>query len=104
MLVLQLEQDRGQTVSNVTCCMKEYGVSKQEAFRALHDMVKDLWKDFNKDLLRPNPVPRPVLKIILCLVRCVTQYYTETDGDTYTESKGKTKQHVPLLLQNSIPY
>lgn len=103
MVVSQLEKARGQTVSNITCYMKEYGVSEREAFLGIQKMIKSLWKCLNKDFLRPRAVPRPVLKNILGMISIATELYTESNGDGFTESLGKTKEIITSLLRDPIP-
>lgn len=100
---LQLEKARGQTVSNMFCYMQKYGVSEEDATRGLQKEVIRLWKDMNKSVLRPNPVPRPVLQCIIGTVQAAHEYYTERDGDMYTESKGRMSQLVASLLRDTIP-
>lgn len=60
-------------------------------------MVKFYWKDINKDLLRLSLVPRPVLNMILNIMWTIMELYIESDGDGYTNLKGRTKDRITLL-------
>ncbi|KDP31578.1 hypothetical protein JCGZ_14803 [Jatropha curcas] len=42
----EFEQERGHVASAVECCMKQYGVSKQEAYEKLNKIVANIWKNF----------------------------------------------------------
>lgn len=85
------------------CYMQKYGVSEEEATKGLQKEIIRLWKDMNKSFLRPTPAPRLVLKCMIGIVRIMHEYYTESDGDMYTESKGRMSQFVASLLRDTIP-
>lgn len=89
-------------ISTVTFYMTEYGVSEQEAIRSLQKKIICLWKDMNKEFLRESNVPRAVQKTILGITRSITEYYTESDGDGFTDSKGRTKELIASLLRDPI--
>nr|QBM78973.1 beta-cadinene synthase [Petunia x hybrida] len=91
---------RGHTTSTVECYMKEYGVSKQEAYIELQKKVTNAWKDINKELLRPAEVPVFVLERVLNLARVMDTMFKQEDG--YTHSKGKVKNMINSLLVETV--
>ncbi|KAG5601061.1 hypothetical protein H5410_032431 [Solanum commersonii] len=96
----EAEQERGHVASIIECYMKEYGASKQEAYMTYHKEVINGWKDVNKELLRPIEVPIFVLERVLNFTRVMDMLYKEEDA--YTNSKGKLKNMISLLLVESI--
>ncbi|KAG5601152.1 hypothetical protein H5410_032522 [Solanum commersonii] len=95
------EQQRGHVASNIECYMKKYGASKQEAYTKYHKEVVNGWKDINKELLfRPTEVPIFVLERVLNFARVMNTLYKEEDG--YTNSKGKLKNIINLLLVEPV--
>ncbi|WMV34354.1 hypothetical protein MTR67_027739 [Solanum verrucosum] len=96
----ETEQERGHVASIIECYMKEYGASKQEAYMKYHKEVINRWKDVNKELLRPTKVPIFVLERVLNFARVMDMLYKEEDA--YTNSKGKLKNMISLLLVESI--
>ncbi|XP_056163075.1 (-)-germacrene D synthase-like isoform X1 [Syzygium oleosum] len=97
----QLEQKRGHVASSVELLMKENAISEQEAEGELQKRVDDAWKDINEEFLRPTAVPTPVLMPILNLSRVIDVLYT--DGDHYTRSKTKLKDHIISLFVSPLP-
>ncbi|WMV34359.1 hypothetical protein MTR67_027744 [Solanum verrucosum] len=80
------EQERGHVASIIERYMKEYGASKQEAYMKYHKEVINGWKD--------------VLERVLNFARVMDMLYKEEDA--YTNSKGKLKNMISLLLVESI--
>ncbi|KAF7847319.1 hypothetical protein BT93_L3090 [Corymbia citriodora subsp. variegata] len=96
----QFEQQRGHVVSAVEILMKYHGCSEQEAGEELQKGVIDAWKDTNEEFLRPTAVPVPILTRMLNLSRVMDVLYS--DGDHYTHSETKLKDHVTLLFVNPL--
>ncbi|KAF7851626.1 hypothetical protein BT93_L3451 [Corymbia citriodora subsp. variegata] len=97
----QFEQKRGHIASSVELLMKENGISEKEAEEELQKRVVDAWKDINEEFLRPTAVPTPILMRILNLSRVIDVLYT--NGDHYTHSKTKLKEHIISLYVNPLP-
>lgn len=97
----EVNQKRGHVASIVECYMKEFGVSKEEAYVEIRKMVTDRWKDINKEFLFSKEVPFFVLELGLNFARLVDT--TFGDGhDEYTSPKSETKKMLSLLLVESI--
>ncbi|PHT45436.1 hypothetical protein CQW23_14594 [Capsicum baccatum] len=96
----EVEQQRGHVASIIECYMKEYGASKQEAYIKYHKEIINGWKDVNKELLRPTKVPMFVLERVLNFARVMDMLYKEEDA--YTNSKGKLKNMISMLLVESV--
>ncbi|KAF8032174.1 hypothetical protein BT93_D1184 [Corymbia citriodora subsp. variegata] len=97
----QFEQKRGHIASSVELLMKEKGISEKEANEELQKRVVDAWKDINEEFLRPTEVPMPILMRILNLSRVIDVLYT--NGDHYTHSKTKVKEHITSLFVSPLP-
>ncbi|CAL1391957.1 unnamed protein product [Linum trigynum] len=97
----EFEQERGHVASSVECYMKQHGVSKQEAYVELNNLVEILWKDVNEDLLRPLKVSLPILTAIVNLVRVMDLLYK--DEDTYTNAKTFMKEVITGTLVEPVP-
>ncbi|KAM3378380.1 hypothetical protein P3S68_010793 [Capsicum galapagoense] len=81
--------------------MKDYGVSMQEAYAKFEKEVTNGWKDINKELIfRPTEAPTFVLERVLNFARVIDTLYKNEDG--YTNSEGKVKNTINLLLVESI--
>ncbi|KAL8151325.1 hypothetical protein V2J09_021133 [Rumex salicifolius] len=81
----QEEQQRGLHVaSGVECYMNEHGVNRDEAVRAIREVIRDGWKDINGDLIKPIPVSPRVLNLPINLARLRDALYKEIDGYTYS--------------------
>ncbi|KAL9356746.1 hypothetical protein Peur_049999 [Populus x canadensis] len=97
----EFEQERGHVASAVECCMKQYGVSKEEAYDKLRKMVESDWKDINEELLKPSTVPRQVLILMLNLARIIDVLYKDYDG--YTDARNATKEMLTAFLVDPLP-
>ncbi|KAG6775560.1 hypothetical protein POTOM_019038 [Populus tomentosa] len=97
----EFEQERGHVASAVECCMKQYGVSKEEAYDMLRKMVESDWKDINEELLKPSTVPRQILILMLNLARIIDVIYKDHDG--YTEARSATKELLTAFLVDPLP-
>ncbi|GAB4833360.1 hypothetical protein Ancab_039950 [Ancistrocladus abbreviatus] len=66
---------RDGTLSTITCYMKHYNVSEEEAMEELHKQLDDFQKDWNKETLRPTVVPVPIMNSLTKLARCAEVLY-----------------------------
>ncbi|XP_049408724.1 sesquiterpene synthase 12-like [Solanum stenotomum] len=96
----ETEQQREHVASTIECYMKEYGASKQETYTKFHKEVINGWKDINKELIRPTEVPMFVRERALYFACVMDTLYKEEDG--YTNSKGKLKNMINLLLVEPV--
>ncbi|XP_031387316.1 (-)-germacrene D synthase-like [Punica granatum] len=97
----KFEQERGHVASAVECCMKQYGVTEQEAENELKKQVEDAWKDINEGWLHLTEVPPHVLMRIVNYARAVDVMYK--DGDCFTNSQTKLKDVIACLLVDPVP-
>ncbi|NP_001289542.1 sesquiterpene synthase 12-like [Nicotiana tabacum] len=96
----EVEQQRGHVASFVECYMKEYGVSKQEAYVEMRKKITNAWKDINKELLRPTAVPMFILERSLNFSRLADTFLKDDDG--YTNPKSKVKDLIASLFVESV--
>lgn len=81
--------------------MKDYGVSKQEAYVKFQKEVTNGWMDINREFFCPDvEVPKFVLERVLNFTRVINTLYKEKDE--YTNSKGKFKNMIISLLVESV--
>lgn len=80
--------------------MKEYGVSKQEAYVEMRKKITNAWKDINKELLRPTAVPMFILERSLNFSRLADTFLKDDDG--YTNPKSKVKDLIASLFVESV--
>ncbi|KAG6756544.1 hypothetical protein POTOM_039974 [Populus tomentosa] len=84
----EFEQERGHVASSVECCLKQHGVSKQDAHDELTKLVESDWKDINE---KPLGVPeKDVLQVFLNFGRAADVFYS--DYDAFTESRTMIKR------------
>lgn len=91
---------RGYVTNSINCCMKQYGVTEEEAFRKLRQMVEDGDKIMNGEFLKPINVPHQVLKVVLDTLRAVNVAYDKEDGFTHPAKHLKnliTSMYVDLI-------
>lgn len=62
-------------MSMIECYMKEYEVSKQEAYIEFQKEITNRWKDTNKELLHPIEVHMFVLERVLNFTRAMDILY-----------------------------
>ncbi|CAN7023276.1 unnamed protein product, partial [Brassica oleracea var. botrytis] len=55
------DMSRGYVTSSINCYMKQYGVTKEEAFTKLHQIVVDIDKMMNEEFLKTIGVPNNLL-------------------------------------------
>jgi len=100
MLCLQFEHERVHVASAVDCCMKQYGISQEEAYKLILKEIEDLWRVMNEECLKLHHIPRPVLECILNFAR-VTHFIYEDFEDKYT-NPDLLKEYIVALLVDPI--
>lgn len=74
---------RGYVTNSINCYKKQYGVTEEEAFRKLHQMVALVDKIMNEEFLKTINVPHKVLKVaIIDTLRAVNVSYQIDDEFT----------------------
>ncbi|KAG5601157.1 hypothetical protein H5410_032527, partial [Solanum commersonii] len=97
----EVNKQRGHVASIIDSYIKQYEVSKEEAYVEIRKIVKNAWKDMNKEFLFHKEVPLFVLELGLNFARLEDTIFG--DGhDEYTSPKSKTKKMLSLLLVESI--
>ncbi|CAE5959669.1 unnamed protein product [Arabidopsis arenosa] len=77
------DMSRGYVTNSINCYKKQYGVTEEEAFRKLHQMVADLDRMMNEEFLKPINVPHHVLKVLIVdTLRAVNVSYEKDDEFT----------------------
>lgn len=97
----EFETERNNVATAVTCHMKEYGTTKEEASEVLWDVVENAWKDMNKEYLNRTDIPASLLVRVINLARMMETMYKEIDG--YTDS-AILKNRISLLLEKPISF
>ncbi|CAL1367287.1 unnamed protein product [Linum trigynum] len=91
------EDEIEQKATLVECYMKQYGVSQQEATKAVADFVEEDWMIMNGELLNPPPnVPVQILTVLLRFAKNMDTLYKDFDG--YTHSGTNTKDMITALI------
>nr|UOW66203.1 sesquiterpene synthetase [Sindora glabra] len=99
----KFEQERAHVASSVECCMKQYDISEEEAYKALHDDITHYWNVLNEEYLKlVNVIPKAVLEFLVNFAR-VSEVAYENYQDGYTTGE-VLKKHVDALIVNPIPY
>ncbi|CAA0279710.1 unnamed protein product [Arabidopsis thaliana] len=86
---------RGYVTNSINCYKKQYGVTEEEAFRKLHQMVADGDKMMNEEFLKPIKVPHQVLKAVLDTLRAINICYDNEDG--FTRLNGNLKNYITSM-------
>lgn len=73
---------RGYVTNSINCYKKQYGVTKEEAFSKLNEMIADGDKMMNEEFLKPINVPNQVLKVVIDTLRGINVFYDKEDGFT----------------------
>ncbi|XP_065847200.1 terpene synthase 5-like [Euphorbia lathyris] len=94
------ETKRGDCLKAVDCYMIQYGVSQDEAIKAILKILENKWKGMNEDLLKPTTLPRILLKYTFNFARTGIFFYQGTDYFTYGHNM---KQHITSLFINPLP-
>lgn len=94
--------NRGEVANGLNCYMKQYGVTKEEASRELRKMYNGNKKVVMEEFMNSHDhVARQVLLRCLNFARLMDVFYTEGDG--YTEPKGKIEHFMTSLYVHPIP-
>ncbi|KAM0936971.1 putative alpha-humulene synthase [Dioscorea sansibarensis] len=94
--------DSEHVITTISCCMKEYGDSWEEAKLRIVGMVENAWKDMNRECLHLNNIiPSYLLAIFVNLACMMETIFRKSDG--YTEST-PLKQPISLLLVEPIVF
>ncbi|XP_054778345.1 probable terpene synthase 2 [Prosopis cineraria] len=97
------EQEREHVASGVECCMKQFGVSEEEAHKMLNDDIKNCWKDINEECLNnPQNVLKSVLDCVVNLARAAEVFY-ENKQDRFTNVSPIIFMFRFLLLSSREP-
>ena len=99
-LFWQFEQKREHVASAVECCMKQYGISEEAAYKILLKDLENAWKDINEECMKTNVVPKVVLECVLNFSRVIELVYSNF-ADRYTNAE-LLKDYVHTLLLNPI--
>ncbi|CAN6913833.1 unnamed protein product [Brassica oleracea] len=94
------DMSRGYVTTGVNCYMKQYGVTKGEAFKKLHQMRVHNEKIVNEEFLTIKDVPRRVLKEAINCARMTNVAYGYGEGLTHPE--GKIKEYIISLYVELI--
>ncbi|CAE5959667.1 unnamed protein product [Arabidopsis arenosa] len=86
---------RGYVTNSINCYKKQYGVTEEEAFRKLHQIVADGDKMMNEEFLKPINVPHQVLKAVLDTLRAVNICYDNEYG--FTRLNGNLKNYITSM-------
>lgn len=97
----QWEKDGGGVPTAVECYMKEYGVTVQEAKKALRCLVEEQWRSINQEFLRNTTVPVPLLTRVINLARLMETLYKTTNG--YRHCSGVTDL-ISNVLDTCVPH
>ena len=87
--------------TSVVCYMKQYGVTKQEAYDELNKQIVNSWKDINQESLIPTQMPLPIVIRVLNFT-CVEDIVYKC-GDEYTYVGKLIKDVIALMLTDPMP-
>ncbi|XP_039687039.1 probable terpene synthase 2 [Medicago truncatula] len=96
----KFEHERVHVASAVDCCMKQYDISQEEAYKLILKEIEDLWRVMNEECLKLHHIPRPVLECILNFARG-THFIYEDFEDKYT-NPDLLKDYIAALLVDPI--
>ncbi|KAJ6834263.1 (-)-germacrene D synthase-like [Iris pallida] len=83
----EFEQQRMHLDSSLQICMREEGITKQEAVAKLNKMVENRWKDINKECLNPLPSRKHLNLVVLNFTRVMEVVYYQ-HKDSYPSPEG----------------
>ncbi|KAG5588838.1 hypothetical protein H5410_049272 [Solanum commersonii] len=92
------EQQRSHVASFIEYYMKEYGVSKQEAYVEARKKLTNAWKDMNEEFLTPSEVPLFVLEQVINFARLA---YIFKEGD-FINTRSEFKDMITLLFVEPV--
>jgi len=99
--IYQEDMSRGYAANAVTCYMKQYRVTEQEALKEFEKMVAVANKTVNEEFLTTMGVSRLVLKLAMGVGLMISITYSEDEG--YTHPEGKIKEKMTTLFVDQIP-
>ena len=95
-ICVQFEQERGHVASTIECYVKQYSVSKQQAYDEFNKQIVNAWNEINQGFLVPTSMPILILIRVLNLTRVVDIIYKE--NDEYTHVGKVMKDNIASLL------
>ncbi|KAJ6801194.1 (-)-germacrene D synthase-like [Iris pallida] len=99
-IIESFERQRNHVDSSLEICMRDEGITEQEALAKLNKMVEDAWKDINKECLNPFPSRKHLNLLALKFNRMIEVIYKHEDS--FTNPDGKMKENIALLLVRPI--
>ncbi|KAJ6837865.1 (-)-germacrene D synthase-like [Iris pallida] len=99
-IVSEFERQRNHVDSSLEICMRDEGITEQEALAKLNKMVENAWKDINKECLNPFPSRKHLNLLALKFNRMMEVIYKHEDS--FTNPEGKMKENIALLLVRPI--
>ncbi|KAL6637436.1 hypothetical protein ACP70R_025008 [Stipagrostis hirtigluma subsp. patula] len=93
------ETERKNVATAVTCYMKEYNTTIEEASEVLWNTVENAWKSMNHEYLTLTSIPSQLLLHVINLARMMETMYKKIDG--YTDST-ILKDWISMLLVEPI--
>ena len=87
--------------TSVVFYMKQYGVTKKEAYDDLNKQIVSAWKDINQESLIPTQVSLPIVIRVLNFT-CVEDIVYKC-GDEYTYVGKLMKDLIALMLTDPVP-
>ncbi|KAK7272466.1 hypothetical protein RJT34_29076 [Clitoria ternatea] len=96
----KFEQQRVHVASAVECCMKQYKISQDEAYKLILNDINDFWKVTNEECLKSTLIPKPALDIMLNVAR-LSEFIYDNFEDKYTNAE-LMKDYIAALLVDPI--
>ncbi|KAJ6835534.1 (-)-germacrene D synthase-like [Iris pallida] len=100
LLTSEFEQQRKHLDSSLQICMRDEGITEQEAVAKLKSMAEKAWKDINKEWLSSLPSRKHLNLLALNYTRTAEVIYEHEDS--YTNPEGHMKENITLLLIHPI--
>nr|WBO26428.1 beta-pinene synthase [Taiwania cryptomerioides] len=98
----EAEADRGETVSCITCYMRDHpGSTKEEAINYLQGLCDELLKELNWEYLKPDNVPPISKDCAYAISRGLQLLYKERDG--FSVASKDTKNHIIKTMIEPFP-
>ncbi|KAM1373238.1 hypothetical protein ACFX2I_023963 [Malus domestica] len=94
------EGERGDVAKSVECCMKERGVSEEEAQDYINELICYSWTKINEESSK-TAIPKSIVKLSLNMARTAHSIFQHGDG--IGTSIGVTKDRLISLISNPIP-
>lgn len=88
--LIKFNNERPHVASSVGCYMKEHGVSKEEAVKAINEMIENHWINMNEEFMKMKEVPVEILIPIMNLARCSEVIYKKFDMYTHPQHLKET--------------